>query len=242
MLRVDALSYSYPGSTAKVLEDVSLALDAGERVALVGPNGSGKTTLVLHLNGLLGDHDGSVQVSGIACTKPKLKEIRQRVGLLFQDPNDQLFMQTVRDDVSFGPANLGLDKSEIERRVEESLRSVSASHLLDRAPHHLSGGEQRRCAIATVLAMRPDVLVFDEPTAGLDPKGCLELSDLLNGLSQTQLIVTHDLPFALATCPRTLVLQEGSIKADLSTRDLISDPELLERHGLALPFGYVAPR
>lgn len=238
MLSVRSLSYTYPGSTQPVLADVSLSLDAGERVALVGPNGSGKTTLALHLNGLVGALDGSVEVAGIACTKANLAVIRQRLGLLFQDANDQLFMQTVREDVAFGPANLALTKHEVTHRVERSLSAVSASHLASRAPHHLSGGEKRRVAIAAVLAMQPDVLVFDEPTSGLDPKGCAELSSLLNGLEQTQLIITHDLPFALATCPRVLVLDSGTIEVDMSTADLMADQALLERHDLALPFGY----
>jgi energy-coupling factor transporter ATP-binding protein EcfA2 len=159
---------------------------------------------------------------------------------VFQDPNDQLFMHTVHDDVAFGPANLGLPPDERDRRTHEALGAVSAGHLADRAPHHLSGGEKRRAAIATVLSMDPEVLVLDEPTSGLDPLGRHELAALLTTLPQTQLIVTHDLPFALATCPRALVLDGGRMRVDLDTTSLLADDDLLAAHHLALPFGYRA--
>jgi len=160
------------------------------------------------------------------------------VGLVFQDPNDQLFMHRVRDDVAFGPANLGLDAVEIARRVEQALHDVGAAGLAEQAPHHLSGGERRRAAVASVLSMSPEVLVLDEPTSGIDPLGRHELAELLTSLPQTQLVVTHDLPFALATCARSLVLDQGKIALDLATKTLLNDPDLLARHRLALPFGY----
>lgn len=235
---IDGLRFSYPGADRSVLDDLDLRVNPGERVALLGPNGSGKTTLALHLNGLLERQHGAISISGIELDSATVAEIRRRVGLVFQDADDQLFMHTVREDVSFGPTNLGLERAEIDRRVHDALDAVSAGHLAERVPHHLSGGEKRRVAIATVLSMRPEVLVLDEPTAGLDPMGRHELADLLGGLTQTQLIVTHDLPFALATCTRAVVLDGGRIAVDLPPEELISDAELLHRHRLALPFGY----
>lgn len=237
-LSVRGLSYRYPSGEADVLRSLSLELAPGERVAVLGPNGSGKTTFVLHLNGLIAAQQGSVAVAGVAVDAKHLGDIRRAVGLVFQDPDDQLFMQTVRDDVAFGPANLGLRGSERDACVDDALRAVGAAALADRNPHHLSGGERRRAAIATVLSMEPSLLVFDEPTSGLDPLGRQELANLLGTLTTTQLIVTHDLPFALAVCPRAVILDGGSIVADGSTRELLSDAQLLARHRLALPFGF----
>ncbi len=238
---VTDLRFTYPGSHQPVLCGVDLRVAAGERVAILGPNGSGKTTFTLHLNGLLPLQCGEVTISGLELVESNLTEIRRRVGMVFQDPNDQLFMQTVADDVAFGPANLGLGPDERRQRVTSALEAVGADHLGPRAPHHLSGGEKRRAAIATVLAMNPDVVVLDEPTSGLDPIGRHELADLLVGLPQTQLVVTHDLPFALATCPRAVILDGGRIAVDCPTEELLADPDLLATHRLALPFGYRAP-
>jgi cobalt/nickel transport system ATP-binding protein len=238
---VTGLRFRYPGNQHDVLVGLDLEVGAGERVAVLGPNGSGKTTFALHLNGLLDLQHGTIAIGGLAMDAASIAEIRRRVGLVFQDPDDQLFMHTVHDDVAFGPANLGVDGAERERRVEEALSAVGADELSDRPPHHLSGGEKRRAAIATVLAMAPDVLVLDEPTSGLDPVGRRELSELLTSLGQTQLIVTHDLPFALATCRRAVVLDEGRIVADGPTGSILGDAELLARHRLELPFGYVVP-
>ncbi len=235
---VNGLSFAYPGANRLVLDGLDLQVDAGERVAILGPNGSGKTTLALHLNGLLAPHAGSVRIGGQVIGSDTVSEIRRNVGLVFQRPDDQLFMQSVREDVAFGPANLGLSPDQIEQRVTRALDAVSATDLADATPHHLSGGEKRRAAIATVLSMDPQVLVFDEPTSGLDPLGRHELAALLTALPQTQIIVTHDLPFALATCDRSVVLDEGRVTVDMRTRDLLDDPELLAQHRLALPFGY----
>ena len=232
------VTFAYPGSTLAVLDDVDLDIAAGERVALLGPNGSGKTTLALHLNGLLTAHAGTITIGELELAPDTLTEIRRRVGLVFQDTNDQLFMHSVHDDVAFGPANLGLDKGQIDGKVTAALEAVSATHLADSAPHHLSGGERRRAAIATVLSMDPSILVLDEPTSGLDPVGRHELADLLTTLPQTQIIVTHDLPFALATCERCLVLDDGRICVDMATEALLADANLLAKHRLALPFGY----
>lgn len=237
-IRIDGLSFTYPGSDHQVLSELALEIAPGERVAILGPNGSGKSTLALHLNGLLSPEAGTVQVGDLTLAPDTLAEVRRRVGLVFQNADDQLFMHTVHDDVAFGPSNLGLSDGEVHNRVHDALDSVSAGHLADRAAHHLSGGERRRAALATVLSMDPDVLVLDEPTSGLDPVGCHELADLLTSLPQTQIVVTHDLPFALATCPRSLVLNQHRIVVDIATDQLLRDPDLLARHRLALPFGY----
>lgn len=235
---IRGLGFRYPGTHHRVLDDLDLTVASGERVAVLGPNGSGKTTLVLHLNGLLELQQGSIEIGDVPVASERLREVRRRIGLVFQDADDQLFMHRVHDDVAFGPANLGIDGDERERRVTDALESVGAADLADRTPHHLSGGEKRRAALATVLAMDPDVLVLDEPTSGLDPVGRRELSGLLSGLTQTQLIVTHDLPFALATCPRAVILDGGRVVADGPTRTLLADDDLLAAHRLELPFGY----
>jgi energy-coupling factor transporter ATP-binding protein EcfA2 len=234
-LVVENLAYSYPGRDQRVLDQLSLRVEAGERVAVLGPNGSGKTTFALHINGLLELQSGRISVDGVELDAEHLREIRRKVGTVFQDPDDMLFMQTVRDDVGFGPANLGIDARVRERLVEATLESVGAGALIDRTPHHLSGGEKRRVALAAVLSMSPGLLVLDEPTSGLDPRGRRELANLLERLPHTQLIVTHDLPFALATCPRSVIISEGRIVADDDTPTLLADTELLGRHCLELP-------
>lgn len=234
-LVVENLLYSYPGRDQLVLDQLSLRVDAGERVAVLGPNGSGKTTFALHINGLLELQSGRISVDGVELSADHLSEIRRKVGTVFQDPDDMLFMQTVRDDVGFGPANLGIDAHVRQHLVESTLESVGAGALIDRTPHHLSGGEKRRVALAAVLSMSPELLVLDEPTSGLDPRGRRELAELLARLPHTQLIVTHDLPFALATCQRSVIISEGRIAADDDTRTLLADTELLGRYRLELP-------
>jgi cobalt/nickel transport system ATP-binding protein len=235
-LEVADLGFAYPdGSPA--LDGVDLRVAAGERVALLGPNGAGKTTLALHLNGIHRAQRGRVAVAGTALADGTLAELRRRVGLVFQDPDDQLFMPTVREDVAFGPGNLGLRGDELHARVAEALAAVGCGHLGGRAPHHLSGGERRRVAVATVLAMRPDLLVLDEPTSNLDPASRRELVAVLAALPVTQLVVTHDLPLALELCPRAVIMDGGRVVADGPTPQLLSDAELLARHRLELPFG-----
>lgn len=240
-IAVDDLSFSFPNG-ATVLDHLSLTIDRGERVALLGPNGAGKTTLSLHLNGIHEIQSGTIEIGGLPVNETNLAEVRRRVGMVFQDANDQLFMPTVREDVEFGPANLGLSEAERAARVDEALAAVEATHLADRAPHHLSGGEKRRVAVATVLSMHPELLVLDEPTSGLDPAGRRELADLLVTLDLTQVVITHDLPFALEICPRSVIVSNGSVVADGKTADILADTELLAAHRLELPFGFDARR
>jgi len=241
VLDLRGVAYRYPGSH-QALYGVDLHVHAGERVALLGPNGAGKTTLVLHLNGILRAGAGTVEVSGLPVTDAHLLEIRRRVGIVFQDPDDQLFMPTVRDDVAFGPANLGLRGAELDARVTEALTAVDVLGLADRAPHHLSFGQRRRVAIATVLAMEPDILVLDELTSNLDPASRRELADILAALPVTLLMVTHDLPYAAQLCERSVILSDGVVAADGPTLDLLGDADLLRRHRLELPWGFAVPR
>jgi cobalt/nickel transport system ATP-binding protein len=237
VIEVEGVAFAYPDGH-QALFGVDLRIDAGERVALLGPNGAGKTTLVLHLNGIHTPGRGVVRVGGLPVDRRTMREVRRRVGIVFQDPDDQLFMPTVRDDVAFGPANLGLRGDELEVRVKEALAAVGMEGVVDRPPHHLSFGQRRRVAVATVLAMEPDVLVLDEPSSNLDPASRRELADILRALPVTMLMVTHDLPYALELCPRALVIDGGVIVADGATRDVLRDADLMAAHRLELPFGF----
>ena len=237
VLDVRGLAYAYPDGH-QALFGVDLHVHQGERVALLGPNGAGKTTLVLHLNGILNPGAGTVAVSGLPVTKKNLQEVRRRVGVVFQDPDDQLFMGSVRDDVAFGPANLGVKGEALDRRVHDALDKVGMVNFIDRPPHHLSFGQRRRVAVATVLAMEPEILVLDEPSSNLDPASRRELADILRTLDVTVLMVTHDLPYALELCPRSVVLSDGSIVADGPTYDILTDAALMTAHRLELPFGF----
>jgi len=237
VLEVTGLAYAYPDGH-QALHGVDLHVHQGERVALLGPNGAGKTTLVLHLNGILVAGAGSVSVSGMPVEKQYLQEIRRRVGIVFQDPDDQLFMGTVRADVGFGPANLGLKGAALDVRVMTALEQVGMAEYADRPPHHLSFGQRRRVAVATVLAMEPEILVLDEPSSNLDPASRRELADILRSLDVTVLMVTHDLPYALELCPRAVVLSDGHVVADGATYDVLTDEALMRAHRLELPFGF----
>jgi cobalt/nickel transport system ATP-binding protein len=237
VLDVRALAFAYPDGH-QALYGVDLHVHRGERVALLGPNGAGKTTLVLHLNGILGGGTGSVAVSGLPVIKQNVAEVRRRVGVVFQDPDDQLFMGSVHDDVAFGPANLGLRGEVLERRVRDALDLVGMADYADRPPHHLSFGQRRRVAVATVLAMEPEILVLDEPSSNLDPASRRELAEILTSLDVTVLMVTHDLPYAYELCPRSVVLSDGVIVADGSTYDVLTDEPLMAAHRLELPFGF----
>jgi cobalt/nickel transport system ATP-binding protein len=235
-IHATGLCHTYPDGKV-ALDRVDLHVDHGERVAVLGPNGAGKTTLMLHLNGLLAAADGQLEVSGLAVARDTLAELRARVGLVFQDPDDQLFMPTVREDVAFGPLNMGLSRDEVEQRVLAALTAVRMEHASHRAPHQLSMGERRRVAIATVLATDPRLLVLDEPSANLDPRARRELLQLLAGFDRTMLVVTHDLPFAAEICERAVILSAGRIVADGWTTEILDDAALLARHDLELPAG-----
>ncbi|MGW2898378.1 energy-coupling factor ABC transporter ATP-binding protein [Streptomyces sp. NPDC001212] len=236
-LEVSGLAFAYPDGH-QALFGVDFGIGRGERVALLGPNGAGKTTLVLHLNGILSGGTGTVTVAGLPVGRKHMAEIRQKVGIVFQDPDDQLFMPTVREDVAFGPAAAGLKGPELETRVTTALERVGMRDFADRPPHHLSFGQRRRVAVATVLAMEPEILVLDEPSSNLDPASRRELADILRALDVTVLMVTHDLPYALELCPRSLVLSDGVIVADGPTGELLSDDALMRAHRLELPFGF----
>ncbi|WP_442860904.1 energy-coupling factor ABC transporter ATP-binding protein [Amycolatopsis sp. CA-230715] len=235
-LRVSGLTFAYPGSR-HALRGVDLEIAAGERVAVLGPNGAGKTTLALHLNGVLTPSAGTVEVDGLVLGPRTLREVRRRVGLVFQDPDDQLFMPTVGEDVAFGPANFGVRGDELAERVSAALDAVGMAEHAGRAPSHLSEGQRRRVALATVLAYDPRLLVLDEPSANLEPVARRELADVLLGLGRTMLMVTHDLLYALQLCPRSVLVDDGAVVADRPTRELLADTELLARHRLELPWG-----
>jgi energy-coupling factor transporter ATP-binding protein EcfA2/sirohydrochlorin ferrochelatase len=236
-LEVRGLRFAYPDGSA-ALAGVDLTVMPGERVAILGPNGAGKTTFVLQLNGLLEGAEGSVSVGGVELSARTRKELRCRVGVVFQDPDDQLFMPTVEADVAFGPANQGLRGDELRARVDEALREVGLEDERARAPHALSAGQRRRAAVAGVLAMRPDVLVLDEPSSALDPAARRELADVVVSLRITTLLVTHDLPYALELCPRSVVLDRGVIVADGPTREVLADEGFMRAHRLELPAGF----
>lgn len=233
VLHVQDLHYSYhDGHTA--LRGVSFEMFAGEKVALVGPNGAGKSTLMLHLNGIL-TGQGDVTVGDKRIMRDNLPAIRSMVGLVFQNPDDQLFSPTVFEDVAFGPLHMGLSKDEVVARVESALNDVRMSNYRDRLSHHLSVGEKKRIAIATVLSMNPQILVLDEPSAGLDPRARRTLINLLRELPITMLVSTHDMKLVEELFPRTIVMDEGMIVADGKTKDILADAKLLEAHGLEKP-------
>jgi len=234
---VRGLAFAYPDGR-QALFGIDLQVAAGERVALLGPNGAGKTTLALHLNGILTPGAGTVAVGGLPVVKENLREVRRRVGMVFQDPDDQLFMPTVGQDVAFGPANLGLRGAELAVRVQRALHAVGMADVADRAPHHLSFGQRRRVAVATALAMEPDVLVLDEPTSNLDPAARRELTEVLTSLDITLVVITHDLPYALELCPRSVVVDDGRIVAEGPTSDVLADDDLLAAHRLEMPYGW----
>lgn len=235
ILEVEKLSFRYPDGT-QALYEVSLQVQARERVALIGANGSGKSTLLLHLNGIHRCQTGVVRINGFSVSDTTVGMIRAAVGLVFQDADDQLFSLQVFEDVAFGPLHMGLPKSEVKTRVENALAAVGIPNFANRMSHHLSVGEKKRVALATVLSMEPKILVLDEPSAGLDPRGRRQLIQLLQSFSeQTLLISTHDMRLANEVCSRTLVLDEGRVVADGLTREIIYNPVLMETHGLETP-------
>ncbi len=234
IVEVRHLRHTYPDGTA-ALRDVSFLIHHGESVAVIGANGAGKSTLLMHLNGYLTATSGEIRIGDYPLTKGTLPEIRRTVGMVFQDPDDQLFMPTVRDDVAFGPLNLGFPPDEVEQRVRDALERVGAAHLLPKAPYHLSGGEKKRVAIATVLSMAPDILVLDEPTSGLDPFARRQLMGLLREFHHTKIFTSHDLDMVLELCERTIVLHEGEVRADGPTGEIFRDSALLAACRLEKP-------
>ena len=225
------LGHTYPDGTV-ALDGITFALHHGEAVAIVGANGAGKSTLLKHLNGTLRAGKGEVRVGELPVRPETLAQVRRAVGMVFQDPDDMLFMPSVLEDVAFGPRNLGFTLVEAEARAREALRSVGAEHLAGKPPYHLSVGEKRRCALAAVLSMGPDILVLDEPSTGLDPRGRRLLVGLLQSFTHTRILATHDLDLVLRVCPRTLVLHQGRLEADGPTRAILADRTRMEAWGL----------
>lgn len=233
VIEIKNLTYLYPTGN-KALDNLNLKVSQGERVAVVGPNGAGKSTFILHLNGIL-NGDGHITVMGMTMEKGNLPRIRQKVGIVFQDPDHQLFSPTVFDDVAFGPINLGFSEKEVKDRVREALEEVGLSGFEERLPHRLSFGEKRRVSIASVLSMSPSILVLDEPSSSLDPRSRRELIDLLKGFDITQIIVTHDLEMALELCKRVVVMDRGTIVADGEISNILGNETLMLEHGLEVP-------
>ncbi|MHB9139712.1 MAG: energy-coupling factor ABC transporter ATP-binding protein [Victivallaceae bacterium] len=235
IIEVKNLDYVYPGGK-QALKDVSFRVTHGESVGIIGVNGAGKSTLLMHLNGVLFPSGGEVSVGEIAVRKNTLPLIRQHVGFIFQNPDDQLFMSTVYDDVAFGPRNFKLPEEEVEKKVLSALETVGITHLRNRPPYRLSEGEKRSAAIASVLSMSPDILVMDEPSSSLDPSSRRRLIKLLHSFKHTRIIASHDLDMILEICERTIVIKDGEIMADAPTLEIFADAALLERCGLEKPF------
>jgi len=234
IVEVNNVRHEYADGTV-ALQGVSFRIHHGESVAIIGANGAGKSTLLLHLNGYLTATSGTIRIGDFPLTKSTLASIRRTVGMVFQDPDDQLFMPTVFDDVAFGPLNLGIPETEVEQLVENALTRVGAEHLMSKPPYHLSGGEKKRVAIATVLSMSPDILVMDEPTSGLDPFARRQLMTLLKDFRHTKIFTSHDLDMVLELCERTIVLHDGEIIADGPTLDIFCDDALLAQCRLEKP-------
>lgn len=230
VIEINQLNYYYPNGH-QALDDVSFVVGRGEKIALIGRNGAGKSTLLLHLNGIY-NGEGSVSIAGLEMSKTNMKRIRAKVGLVFQSPDDQLFSPTVFDDVAYGPIYMGLSTDEIQQRVTTALAEVNMQGYEDRVTYHLSVGEKKRIAIATVLAMNPEILVFDEPTAGLDPRARRNLIRLIEQLPQTLITATHDLSFARKSFTRVILMNHGKIIADGKPADILDDDSLLEQNGL----------
>jgi len=239
-LEIRNLAFAYPDGN-QALYGVNFKVEKGERVALLGPNGAGKTTLVMHMNGIHPAVQGEVFIAGERVdtnNKESLQRIRAKVGIVFQDPDDQLFMPTVGEDIAFGPYNMGKRGGELETIVDQALALVGMSEFKDRPPHHLSFGQRRRVAVATVLAMKPEILVMDEPSSNLDPASRRELAEIIRSLDVTVVMVTHDLPYAYELCERSVILSGGIIVADDKTEAILKNDALLKSHRLELPVGF----
>ncbi len=236
-LNVDNLSFEYPDGY-KALENINLSLSKGERLAVLGPNGAGKTTLILHLNGILGDLNGQISLNNKDFSEKNISKIRKSVGLVFQDPDDQLFMPTVLEDVMFGPKNFGFSDELVKKNSINALEQVKMLQFKDKPPHHLSFGQKRKVAIASVLASEPELLVLDEPSSNLDPASRRELIDILKNLDVSIILVTHDLPMALEICNRSVILNNGKITADDDTYKILKNKKIMSDNRLELPFGF----
>ena len=236
-LNVNNLSFEYPDGF-KALENINLSLSKGERLAVLGPNGAGKTTLILHLNGILGDLNGQISLNNKAFSEENISKIRKSVGLVFQDPDDQLFMPTVLEDVMFGPKNFGFSDELVKKNSMKALEQVKMLQFIDKPPHHLSFGQKRKVAIASVLASEPELLVLDEPSSNLDPASRRELIDILKNLDVSIILVTHDLPMALEICNRSLILNNGKITANDDTYKILKNEKVMADNRLELPFGF----
>ncbi len=234
MISIEELCFSWPDGTTAI-DHISLAVGKGEAVGIVGANGAGKSTLVNHLNGYFLPQKGSISIGGVALNKKNLDQIHRMVGLLFQNPDDQLFTARLYDDVAFGPENLGMNRADIARVVEDALRELNLWELRDRAPAHLSQGQKRFASFAAVLVMKPEVMVMDEPTSDLDPKNRRKLINLVNGLDITMVTVSHDLDFIWDCCQRVCIMHQGRITADGPMKEILSNRELLEANNLELP-------
>ena len=236
-LSVDNLSFEYPDGY-RALSNVNLSLSKGERLGVLGPNGAGKTTLILHLNGILGELKGDIKLNEISYTEENISQIRKSVGLVFQDPDDQLFMPTVLEDVMFGPKNFGFNEKQVKENSIKALEQVKMLEFIDKPPHHLSFGQKRKVAIASVLASEPELLVLDEPSSNLDPASRRELIDILKNLEVSIILVTHDLPMALEICGRSVILNNGKVTADTDTYKILKDEKTMSDNRLELPFGF----
>ena len=236
-LEISNLTYEYPDGY-KALNEISFDLEEGDSLGILGPNGAGKTTLILHLNGILGELDGSIKLNNVEFVEDNLAEIRKTVGVVFQDPDDQLFMPTVLEDVMFGPKNFGFSEEASRENAEEALKMVGMNDYQEKAPHHLSFGQKRKVAIASVLASKPQLLVLDEPSSNLDPSSRRELIDILLSLEISIVLVTHDLPMALEICPKSIVVNSGLITENGKTKDLLTNNKVMKENRLELPYGF----
>ncbi len=236
-LEISNLTYEYPDGY-KALNEISFDLEEGDSLGILGPNGAGKTTLILHLNGILGEMDGSIKLNNLEFVEDNLAEIRKTVGVVFQDPDDQLFMPTVLEDVMFGPKNFGFSEEASRDNAEEALKMVGMNDYQEKAPHHLSFGQKRKVAIASVLASKPQLLVLDEPSSNLDPSSRRELIDILLSLEISIVLVTHDLPMALEICPKSIVVNSGLITENGKTKDLLTNNKVMKENRLELPYGF----
>jgi len=234
IIRVRNLEYVYPDGT-RALKGINLDIHKGESVGLIGPNGAGKSTLLLHLNGILKANQGEIEVLGMKVEEKNLVRIRQKIAIVFQEPDDQLFMPTVFDDVAFGPMNVGFPEEKVRKKVKEALKEVRMEGYEERCSHHLSLGEKKKISIATVLSMEPEILILDEPTSNLDPGARKNLIELLKNLNLTRIVAGHDLELILETCPRVILLDKGKVVANGDTKSVLGNKSLMESHGLEVP-------